>query len=338
MQATSTSNQTTPCTLQRVIFENGHCLLPKQENLHDYNSILDDDIRLIAGRLLTVHDTNIPAPSTDGTTTHPEMTLRMENICGGFRGFFENIDGAGSLMSRGAPRVAKYIKHKQFVGTHYLFHTIHGRLAYRMEKKTWSFKGVRSVEDLVGIVRNLTQDNESPIYPVVNMLSVTLRTDTAIVIDPAHSLMQRVLERLYSHVVRMQPRLDDTNNLFFMQVIDWKELLLVVENDRCRGMTGSLSPDNEVECVREYLKGHANDPDADPNVSIGYTRKGIYFIRICFPKGCTCEVLGSEMKMDGVDTPSRPLNVSKGGIEPFVGCIVRFVVLVLVRMRSVGAH
>jgi hypothetical protein len=324
-----------------VVFENGHCLLPKQANLDDYNSILDDDIRAIAGKFLSVHDTNIqihPIDVTASTMDQQGMTLQMENICGGFRGSFENVVGAGVLMTRGAPRVAQYVKHRQFVGTHYLFHTVHGRLAYRVEKKMWGFKGCRSVQDLVGFIRDLAQDKESDMYPVVSMLSVTLRTDTALVIDPSNSLMQRVLERLYSHVVQIQPRLDDINNLFFMRVVDWKELLKVVENDKCRGMERSTGDvvDTDVDCVRGYMQRYPNDPTAHPTASIGYTRKGVFFIRITFPRGCVCNVEGSLGMVNGKVPRTPHHTVCVGGIEPFVQVVTRFVVLVLVKMRVVG--
>lgn len=333
-------------TLQRVVFENGHCLLPEQPSLSDYTSILDDEVRAIAGNVLCVHDTNTPVYPTDAPTNtmatafqHPVMTLRMENICGGFRGFFENVVGAGALMMPGAPRVGEYVKHRQFVGTHHLFHTIHGRLAYRVSKKAWSFKGCRSLQDLVGFVRDLTEDTESNIHPVVSMLSVTLRTDTVLVIDPAHSLMQRVLERLYSNVVRMQPRVDDTNNLFFMDVIGWKELLKLVENDKRRGVElGSNNMvDMEVACVKAYLSAYPNDPASYPNASIGYTRKGVFFVRITFPRGCVCSTEGSQGFVDGTPV-TVPSTVCVGGVEPFVQVVVRFILLVLVKMRIIGVH
>ncbi|KAJ1468622.1 hypothetical protein T484DRAFT_1755000 [Baffinella frigidus] len=290
------------------------------------------------GKLVSVHNTSIATHGNVADATQANMTLNMENICGSFRGFFENVPSAGALLRPGAPRVGKYVQHRQFIGTHHLFHTLHGRLAYRVNQKTWSFKSCRSIQDLVEFVRNLTQDNESPIYPVINMLSVTLRTDTSIVIDPAHSLLQRVLERLYSHVVRMQARVDDTNNLFFMDVVNWKELLLVVEKHA--SSTGATAPqhqvDTDVQHVRNYLAMHNNDPAAVPTASIGYTRKGIFFVRITFPRGCVCCVQGSTGFAEGVPMDAPP-NVCDGGIEPFVRVVVHFILTVLVKMRIVGS-
>ena len=188
------------------------------------------------------------------------------------------------------------------------------------------------MEDIVGFVRDLTNDRESPIYPTVNMLSVTMRTKTSLVINPADSLMQRVLERLYSGVVRIQSRVDDTNNLFFMDVVGWDQLLRIVKKDR------ASTPDTEdpdVDAVRSYMSLHANNHAANPTVSIGYTRKGVFFIRITFPRGCVCNVVGSRGSVDGVETPV-PKTVCVGGVEPFVNVVVRFIVLVLVKMRVVG--
>jgi hypothetical protein len=326
--------------MKRVVFENGHCLLPEQPKLDDYACMLDDDVRAIAGSVVRTHDTDICLHDTghhhtDTTPRQGDMTLCMENICGGFRGLFENVAGAGALVRPGAIRVGQYVKHRQFVGTHYLFHSVHGRIAYRTDKKMWSFKGCRSLDDLVKFVRDLTEDTESMIHPVVSMLSVTLRTDTALVIDPVNSLMRRVLERLYSHIVRMQTRMDDTNNLFFMDVICWNELLKLVEKDKARGVEQVV--DADVEHVRAYMAMHANDVTAVPTVSIGYTRKGVFFIRITFPRGCECNVNGSLGVVDGITT-IVPSTVCTGGIEPFVKTVTRFIFLVLVKMRVIGVR
>lgn len=317
--------------MQRVVFENGHCLLPRQENMVDYMCILDDEVRKIAGKLVSVCDTGIcitEAPSDTNETSESigDITLSMENICGCFRGLFENEPSAGSLLLHGAPRVGIHVQHRQFIGTHRLFHSVHGRFAYREKKKIWTFKGGRSLEDIVGFVRDITDDRESPIYPTVNMLSVTMRTNTTLVINPADSLMQRVLERLYSRVVRIQSRVDDANNLFFMDVVGWDQLLKVVKKD---------VEDPDVDEVRAYMALHSDNPLLFPTTSIGYTRKGIFFIRITFPRGCVCNVTGSRGSVDGVLTPV-PKNVCVGGVEPFVNVVVRFIVVVLVKMRVVG--
>ena len=242
--------------LQRVVFENGHCLLPLQNNESDYFSMLDQDVQRISGNVLTVHDTGleIPLASTSVLGEQKGLTPCLENMCGSIRGTFENVPSAGSVMTLQAPRVGRLIKHRRFVGTHKLFHTIHGRIMYRMDKQRWSFKGTRSLEDLITIVRNLSEDQESSIYPVVAMLSVTLRTDIQLVIDPAKSLLQRVLAELFSNVVLMQTRMDDTNNLYFMDVINWQELLRVVEKDRgSTSASGETTDDVDVRLVRSYL-------------------------------------------------------------------------------------
>jgi hypothetical protein len=326
--------------MQRVVFENGHCLLPWQSTETDYIFLLDDDVRKIAGKFLQVHDTGICIPVTSGCDLDRHagsiggITLSLENLCGGFRGSDENGVSASSLIRHGAPRVGLYVKHRQFVGTHRLFHSVHGRFAYREKHKMWTFKGGRSLEDIVAFVRDITDDQESPIYPTVNMLSVTLRTDTSLVINPANSLMQRVLEKLYSNVVRIQPRVDDTNNLFFMDVVGWEQLLRIVTKDK----NGSSDTDDmDVQAVRSYMALHANNVAAYPTASIGYTRKGVFFVRITFPCGCVCNVVGSRGTVDGVPGVV-PDTVCVGGVEPFVHCVVNFICVVLVKMRVLGVY
>jgi len=289
--------------------------------------MLDEEVQKISGAVLKVHDTGIPVSSeTTGSHDTGSLTLCMENLCGSFR---VNMDHSliGGVMQNGSPRLATYVPHRQFIGTHFLFHTIHGRLAYRIQQKTWNFKGARSLDDLVAFVRDLTQDMESPMFPTVNMLSVTLRTNTALVIDPVHSLMTRVLARLYSSVVTLQHRVDDTNNLFFMEVISWKALLAVVERDKQYGSGGLSTNDFDVQYVREHLTATS----AQPTASIGYTRNGVFFIRITFPRGCVCSVTRSK----GISA-TQPIDVGNGGIEPFVNIVVRFIVLVLVKIRALG--
>jgi hypothetical protein len=293
-------------------------------------SMLDDDVRAIAGKLISVYDTpTLVAIGTNGSP-EPAMTLRMENICGSFPGSFENYPSSGALLRPGAAKVGEFLQHRQFVGTHHLFHTVHARLSYRACQKVWNFKGCRSLQDLVSFVRDLTEDTASNIYPNVNMLSVTLRTDTPLVIDPAHSLMQRVLEKLYSHVVRMQPRCDDTNNLFFFEVISWDQMIKVVTKDNDPAVK-----DDAVEHVKTYMAPYSADMRSHPTVSIGYTRKGVFFIRITFPRGCICVV---ESSVGVSDTTESPRGLCVGGVEPFVQIVVRFIILVLVKLRVVGVH
>ena len=320
-------------TMQRVVFEHGHCLLPRQDRVENYMFMLDDEVRAIAGKFICVYDTC----TLDGSNgvAEPEMTLRMENICGSFPGSFENVPSAGALLQPGAPRVGEYVKNRKFIGTHLLFHTIHARLAYRVKQKTWIFKGCRSLSDLVTFVRDLTEDTESDIYPVVSMLSVTLRTDTCLVIDPAHSLMQRVLEQLYSNVVKVHPRCDDTNNLFFIDVINWTQLIKTIQKDRPTDT--NYQSDDAVDNVQKYIAS-MNDESAHPNASIGYTRKGIFFIRITFPRGCVCSVEQSVGVVNGESASTLMKNICSGGVEPFVQVVVRFIVVVLVKMRVVGVN
>jgi hypothetical protein len=329
--------------LQRVVFENGHCLLPLQNNESDYFSMLDQDVQRISGNVLTVHDTGLEIPLASSSVLGEQqgMTLCLENMCGSIRGTFENVPSAGSVMTLQAPRVGRLIKHRRFVGTHKLFHTIHGRIMYRMDKQRWSFKGTRSLEDLITIVRNLSEDQESSIYPVVAMLSVTLRTDIQLVIDPAKSLLQRVLAELFSNVVLMQTRMDDTNNLYFMDVINWQELLRVVEKDRgSTSASGETTDDVDVRLVRSYLALNGSGRYTAPTASIGFTRSGVFFLRITFPKGCVCAVDGSEgVTRDQVVTAAAWADADKvfvGGVEPFVNVLVRFILLILVKLRVVG--
>jgi hypothetical protein len=328
--------------LQRVVFENGHCLLPLQSTMDGYLSMLDEDIQRVAGKVLSVHDTgvNIPIPSTSILGEQQNMTLCLENICGSIRGTFENVPSAGSVMTTESPRVGRLIKHRRFVGTHKLFHTIHGRIMYRMDKQRWYFKGTRSLEDLVTFIRNLTEDPESSIYPVVAMLSVTLRTEIQLVIDPAKSLLQRVLSQLFSNVVSMQTRMDDTNNLYFMDVINWKELLRLVENDRGSTSASGEATDDDVRLVRNYLALNVSGLYTAPTASIGFTRSGVFFLRITFPMGCVCEVGGSKGLTQDPAVIAVALSdadkVCVGGVEPFVNVLVRFILLILVKLRVVG--
>ncbi|KAJ1468169.1 hypothetical protein T484DRAFT_1856271 [Baffinella frigidus] len=287
--------------------------------LEDYSSMLDEDVQRVAGKVLSIHETGLKSSESSLLV----MSVKMENVCGSFKTHFENVATGGALLRPGAPRVGIYVRHRQFVGTHHLFHTIHGRLAYLTARKIWSFKGSRSLEDMVSFVRDLTEDTESAIFPIVSMLSVTLRTGSPLVIDPAHSLMQRVIERLYSSVVVIQPRVDDTNNLFFMDVVDWYSLVRVVEMKEGK----SDAENDDTRHVLAYLTANAKQPTA----SIGYTRKGVFFVRITFPRGCICCVSGSV----GDGKAVRPA-VCEGGVEPFVNVVIRFVVFVLVKMRAVG--
>jgi hypothetical protein len=321
--------------MQRVVFENGHCLLPWQPNMTDYASLLDDEVRKIAGKLINVHDTRIPINGLEDVHNNGlgGVTVSLENLCGGLKVSRDIGMSATSLIRHGAPRVGIYVKHRQFIGTHRLFHSVHGRFAYRQKLQDWTFKGGRSLDDIVGFVRDLTDDTESSIYPVVRMLSVTLRTDTSLVINPAHSLMQRVLEKLYSNVVRVQPRVDDTNNLFFMDVIGWEQLLCIVVSDD----SGAPTDNTNVQAVRSYMVLHKHDTSAFPTVSIGYTRKGVFFVRITFPKGCVCRVVSSHGGEEGV-AEVVPDNVCEGGIEPFVQCVVDFIGVILVKMRVLGVY
>jgi hypothetical protein len=329
--AAAVQSGVTYTTLQRVVFEHGHCLLPQQRCAEDYLAMFDADVQRVAGAVLSVHDTGtrVPLPG------QKPITLCMENLCGMMKIQFENVPSAGAILRPGAPRVSNYVKNRQFIGTHHLLHTVHGRLAYRVEHKTWSFKGCRSLPDLVDFMRNLLEDYESAVFPVVNMLSVTLRTDTALVIDPLHSLLQRVLEKVFCGIVAMQQRVDDINNLFFMDVVSWPRLLAVVEQARRASASVGNTSDDEVENVRSYLRHNCRDASTHPTVSIGFTRHGCWFIRITFSRGCVCAPTGSVGSGEGGGEP--PGMVSAGGVEPFVQVVVRFIMLLLVKMRAVGS-
>jgi hypothetical protein len=210
-----------------------------------------------------------------------------------------------------------------------------------MDKMRWTFKGTRSLEDLIDMIRNLTEDQESSIYPSVAMLSVTLRTEIQLVIDPARSLLQRVIAELFSNVVSMQTRMDDTNNLYFMDVVNWTELLRLVKNDRGSATSsGENTEDVDVRLVRSYIQINGSGTNSEPTASIGFTRSGVFFIRITFPKGCCCEVDNSKgITEDEVVSAAAILDsrhVFVGGFNPFVNVLVRFIMLILVKMRVVG--
>jgi len=133
--------------------------------------------------------------------------------------------------------------------------------------------------------------------------------------------------------VAMQQRVDDTNNLFFMDVVSWPKLLSVVELARQAAASVNTS-DCEVDNVRAYLRENCNDAGTHPTVSIGFTRHGCWFIRITFSRGCVCAFEGSVGAGEGGDKP--PATVCAGGVEPFVQVVVRFIVLLLVKMHAVG--
>jgi hypothetical protein len=299
--------------------------------------MLDEDVQKLAGDVCSVHDTGIPVPDGDSNTEAGAqgLTLCMENICGTIQMTADNIFNCGGVMKHGVPRIGAFVEHRQFVGTHYLFHTIHGRLAYRLKPKIWNFKGARSLEDLVGFVRDLSQDIESPMYPVVNMVSVTLRTNAALVIDPTRSLFHRVLERLYASVASIQTRVDDCQNLFFVDILSWKALLALFQTETQCVSNAVSAEEADMQHVREYLTAAAIAKSPLPSASIGYTRSGVFFIRITFSHGLVCAVVGSNGVVDGIPgTP--PLVVCEGGVEPFINIIVRFIVLVLVKIRALG--
>ena len=329
-QETRAGNADEYTTLQRVVFENGHCLLPQQQQASDYLLVLDVEVQEVAGRVLEVHDTGIRVRLTG----QKPMTLCMENVCGVMKISFDNVPSAGAILRPGAPRVSTYVKNRQFIGTHHLLHTVHGRLAYRVDQRIWSFKGCRSLSDLVDFMRGLLEDYESAVYPTVNMLSVTLRTDTSLVIDPQHSLLQRVLEQVYRGVVVMQQRVDDTNNLFFMDVVSWPKLLCVVERARQAAACTTDVVDDDVQHVRGYLRENCRFSSTHPTVSIGFTRHGCWFIRITYSRGCVCALEGSVGSGEGGAEP--PGAVCAGGVQPFVQVVVRFIMLLLVKIHAVG--
>jgi hypothetical protein len=306
-----------------VVFENGHCILAQQETAEDYLSILDEDVQKLAGSVLEINDTGIAVTRETG------LSLCVENICGSFRVNDDHVSPSGDIMNHQAPRLGTYVEHRQFIGTHYLFNTTYGRLAYRLKKNIWSFKGSRSLEDLVKFVRDLTQDVESPMYPNVNMVSVTLRTNTHLVINPATSLMHRMFTMLYAGVVSVQVRTDDANNLFFLNVVNWNRLLEIIEGKESG--SGGTVEDKDVK----YVRGHLSSTTTAPSCSIGYTRKGVFFIRTTFPEGLVCEVSGSTGIVDGVQIDA-PADVFSGGTNPFVEVVVRFILSALIRIRALG--
>ena len=307
----------TSLKFQRVVFENGHCLLPKQATQQLYLDLLDDDVRKVAGAILGVHDVAVDSLSVYST----DLSVRVENTCGEFRAFHEELPFAGVLLRPDAIRVGLYEKNVRFAGTHRLFNTVYGRFTYHDKGKVWKFQGCRSLEGMVELLRDLTQDRLSPIFPRVTTLSATIRTGASIVIDPSCSLFNRVVLKLYATVVSLTPRADDINNLYFMEVLSWSELLRVVTE------CWEGESDTDVRLVRAYLLANK----IQPAVSIGYTRRGVFFIRISFKEGCICEVKGS----NGIDPARTPKGVCEGGVEPFVQVVVRFILIILAKMRVV---
>jgi hypothetical protein len=313
-------------TLHRIVFENGHCILAQQRTPEDYISILDEDVQKLAGSVLNIHDTGIQV------TEEASISIVMENLCGNFRVTGNHVISNGEMGNNKTPRLGKLVKNRQFIGTHMVFHTVHGRLSYIMKRNTWSFKGCRSLEDLVKFVRDLTQDVETPMYPTVNMMSVTMRTNTHLVINPVNSLMHRMFVRLYAGVVSIHVRTDDANNLFFLNVTNWNGLLETLESTR--GGSGVMSRDEQDDV--KYVRGHLASAITHPTCSIGYTRSGVFFIRITFPDGLVCKVYGSQGNIDGVPSEDTPSEVSAGGINPFVAVVTKFIISALMRIRALG--
>jgi hypothetical protein len=325
-------------TIKRVIYTNGHALVPTQPSLELYLEILSEDVRRIAGAVVSVHDVSVESLSKDAAGT---VSLTLENQCGNFRSFAHEVPFAGELMDEDtAPHVGCFVRGHKFTGKHMLFHTLHGRLQYVIGSKTWLVKGVRSLKAMVGLVRELSQDLESPMFPVVTMLSATLRTSASIAIEPSRSLFWRVVLRLYSDVVVIQPRTDDVTNLFFMKLVNWEALIRIVLHDTKSipgppGLTGHGSEDaaSESQKIRDYI---ANN-DTPPNCSIGFTRRGVFFIRVTFPCGCVCEVENSRGHASAATHPDTvpipiPDRIAVGGVEPFVNITARFVMLMLSQM------
>jgi hypothetical protein len=282
-----------------------------------YMDILDKDVRRLAGSILDVHDVCLDTLSEDDTT----ISVRMENMCGSIRSYHEEVAFAGGLLGPDAIRVGDFNENAKFTGTHRLFHTLHGRLTYNANGKIWNFKGCRSLEGMVGVIRDLAEDQESPVFPAVTMLSATLRTGASLVIDPSRALFSQVLNQLYSKIVRTVARTDDVNNLYFIEVVSWKEMVgLVVANG---------GADADVRCVNAYLSTDKTHPKA----SVGYTRRGVFFIRVTFPEGCLCVVEGSH----GIDHSRVPVGAVEGGVVHFVQVLVRFIIIMMVKMRAVEA-
>ena len=121
-----------------------------------------------------------------------------------------------------------------------------------------------------------------------------------------------------------------------MEVCSWTKLINVVEKDK--GL--AVGADGDARHVRAYFAAN----ESAPTTSIGYTRKGVFFVRITFPRGCTCFVTGSSGVVQGVASSGPPdyqgapgsAPVCVGGVEPFVQIVIRFVVLLLVKMKAVG--
>ena len=280
-----------------------------------YIDMLDKDVRDVAGVILDVHDVCLNTLSEDDAT----ISVRIENMCGSLQSYHDEVAFAGNLLRPDAIPVGTFNENSKFSGTHSLFHTLHGRLTYHHTDRTWNFKGCRSLEGMVGVIRDLAEDQESPLFPVVTILSATLRTGASLVIDPSRALFSQVLSRLYGNVVRSVARTDDVNNLYFIEVVSWTKMGVVVAN-------GS-GIDTDVQRVNAYLSANKTQPKA----SVGYTRRGVFFIRVAFPDGCLCVVDGSH----GLDHNRVPAGAIEGGVVPFVQILVRFIIILMVKMRAV---
>lgn len=324
--------------MKRVVYTNGHALMPTQPSPELYQASLCEDVRRIAGDVVAVHDVTTASLSNDSPGT---LTLTLENVCGNFRSYAHEVPFAGGLMQQDAPHVGRFVEGRKFVGTHMLFHTLYGRLQYTVGSKTWMFKGTRSLDDMVAFVRELSQDPESPMFPCVTMFSATLHTGASIVIEPSRSLFWRVVQRLFSDVVLIQPRADDITNLFFMKVLNWEKLVrVVVEDPKPIPGHGLEEAESDARMIRAYLEDSDTQRNQQPTGSIGFTRRGVFFLRFTFPSGCICEVAHSRGHTSVHTDPDTvpiavPGNISVGGVEPCMNTTARFVMLLLYKMCAV---
>lgn len=290
--------------------------MPRQPTHDMYIDMLDQDMQRLAGAIVDVFDVYVDTLSQDDT----KISVSIENMCGTMRSYHDEVDFAGGLLRRDAIRVGVFKENAVFTGTHTLFNTLHGRCTYHDKDKAWKFKGSRSLEGLVEIIRDLADDHQTPLYPSVRMLSATVRTGASLVIDPSRALLNNVINQLYSKVARVIPRTDDVNNLYFLEISSWKSLMRLLRKEE--------GDDKEIQSVNSFLEKNKKQPKA----SVGYTRLGVFFIRIAFTEGCLCAVPGSQ----GIDHTRVPDGVVECGVEPFINALVRFIRILLVKMRAVG--
>lgn len=317
----SESGAATGAFLQRVTFESGSIITPPMHCVSEYTANMQKSFRRTAGACVkvTTTDTQVQPPSSS-------FRFCVDNVCGTIDAFFQTVQDAGDFLLPGAPPVGQVVKCKRFLGKHYQINSVHGRLSYIYTEDKWDFKGAWALCELVRFLRNVTQDHETPVVMNVNMVSARLLTGVRLLIDPAYSLIHRILTLNYSQIITAPVRTDDVTNLVFFNVRDWKALVTY-------GVGQCASPYKNL--IVRYVEEHA-----PPVCNVGYTTKGIFKINVTFEGGCFCVPPGGSAAAGRELNARMAKNVEraerdKDTLDAFVQAVVDFITLLLLQL---GQH